>query len=133
MYILNVLQCAFAWMHIHAAPAAVNVVYVFLFSHLFVSNVNTVMNFPSLCRVWAYCCSAPVCCCSDLEKSGFGYFFFLGGGSVSAVLKTSNRKKKERSSVLDRSFLNLLMQHFGTFRWSSASLQLAAESFMLGC
>lgn len=90
MYILNVLPCALAWMHIHAA---LDVIYIFLFSHLFVSNVNTVMNFPSLCRVWAYCCSAPVCCCWDLEKYGFGYFWRVGG-SVSALLKTSNRGKK---------------------------------------
>lgn len=39
------------------------------------SNVNTIMNFPSLCRVWVYCCSAPICCFSDLEKSGFSYFW----------------------------------------------------------
>lgn len=61
-------------MHIHAALTDLNVVYIFLSSHLFMSNVNTIMDFPSLSRVWVYCCSALVCCFSDLEKSGFSYF-----------------------------------------------------------
>lgn len=62
-------------MHIHSALTDLNVVYIFLSSHLFMSNVNTIMNFPSLCRVWVSCCSAAVCCFSDLERSGFSYFW----------------------------------------------------------
>lgn len=113
-------------MHIHSALTDLNVVYIFLSSHLFMSNVNTIMNFPSLCRVWVYCCSAAVCCFSDLEKSGFSYFLGL---PFPAFMKISNLKERD---VLICSLLNLLTQHFRIFCQSSASLRLAAESFTLG-
>lgn len=71
----------------HAYLTDFNVIYIFLSSHLFVSNANTIMIFPSLGPVWVYCYSAPVCCFSDLEKFGFSYFWVW---AFSAFMKTSN-------------------------------------------